>query len=103
MKKDINGFSAKEILDLIKPRKKLTFDELNDLLPEDFDTNYLDEVYDLLEDVGIDLEDGDFIDSDDGKDKDDLSEDEDVSDFSSDAEPNLEDIENIDTLSDDDT
>ena len=102
MKKDINGFSAKEILDLIKPRKKLTFDELNDLLPEDFDTNYLDEVYDLLEDVGIDLEDGDFIDSDDGKDKDDLSEDEDVSDFSSDAEPNLEDIENIDTLSDDD-
>ena len=103
MKKEINGFSVKEILDLIKPREKLTFDELNDLLPEDFDTNYLDEVYDLLEDVGIELtEETIFSDSDEEKDGESVQGEDEGVDFSSDAEPDLDDIENIDSLSDDD-
>lgn len=103
MKKEINGFSVKEILDLIKPREKLTFDELNDLLPEDFDTNYLDEVYDLLEDVGIELtEETIFSDSDEEKDGESVQGEDEGVDFSSDTEPDLDDIENIDSLSDDD-
>ncbi len=103
MKKEINGFSTKEILDLIKPRKKLSFDELNDLLPDNFDANYLDEVYDLLEDAGIELEDDSFIDNDDEKESEMTAEDDmDSADYQPESEPNLDDIENIDSLADED-
>ena len=103
MKKEINGFSTKEILDLIKPRKKLSFDELNDLLPDNFDANYLDEVYDLLEDSGIELEDDSYDDGENDKDSDSSSDDDlDAADYQPEQEPDLEDIENIDSLTDDD-
>ena len=103
MKKEINGFSTKEILDLIKPRKKLSFDELNDLLPDNFDANYLDEVYDLLDDSGIELEDDSYDDGENDKDSDSSSDDDlDAADYQPEEEPDLEDIENIDSLTDDD-
>ena len=103
MKKEINGFSNKEILDLIKPRKKLSFDELNDLLPDNFDANYLDEVYDLLDDSGIELEDDSYDDGENDKDSDSSSDDDlDAADYQPEEEPDLEDIENIDSLTDDD-